>query len=89
MADLRPTLRNLIADDLDRLAVALWSLAHRIRPVYAGPLCPDCEIAPDPGPEGGCEVCAAKWAQQQLANAMAEPAWDQGYEAGFRDARHD
>jgi hypothetical protein len=42
-------LREWIADDLDRLALALWNVAHNLRPPHDGPVCPDCRIGPDVG----------------------------------------
>lgn len=75
-------MRDWVADDLERLAGRLWLLAERIRPTYKGPVCPDCQYAPDPGPDGNCPECAARWEQQRVEQSV----YDGGYVDGYSEA---
>lgn len=77
-----PRLRAWLADRIDALAVVLWSGAHRLRPVYAGPLCPDCELEPDHGPDVECPGCVMRAEQRE----DDERAYASGFEDGRRDA---
>jgi len=72
-----------LADRLDGFAVVIWRVAHRLRPVYDGPLCPDCRIAPDPGEGNECDVCREA-AERDIRERAVELG---GYEDGWRDAQ--
>lgn len=69
--------RAWIADDLDRLAVLLWQVAHRLRPVDNGPRCPDCQIGPDVG--DNCPVCEERAETQRIYNDIDRAAYAEGY----------
>lgn len=72
-------MRDRVADLLDWVAVRIWSVAHHVRPVTPpGALCPDCEIAPDRGPDVECEVCA----ERAEINQRIRDAYDTGLEDG-------
>ena len=62
--------RERIADVLEHIASGMWQTAHRLRPAYTSPLCPDCNYAPDPGPDGDCPECLDRWRQQKADEAM-------------------
>lgn len=72
------TIREWGADRLDVLAVRLWDAAHRLRPLYDGPLCHDCRIAPDPGPEAECPTCRDHWEAQKRDEEIYADAYSQG-----------
>jgi hypothetical protein len=76
-------LRDWIADDLDRLAVVLWGVAHGLRPVDERPRCPDCQIGPDVSPED-CTTCRDIIETKRRDEAIMASAYDQGYEAAGR-----
>lgn len=79
MPDSLSHLRNRLADGLDRIACALWSAAHRMRPVTpAGPLCPDCRIGPELPEDQPCPVCDERREQQRYEGHI--------YEQGRADA---
>lgn len=65
--------REGIADALDWVALQFWRAAHRLRPVYQGPLCPDCEMAPDLGPDVECPMCVEKHEAQLVARYSQPP----------------
>lgn len=81
-------LRHRLADALDRVASGLWTLAHRLRPVYSGPLCPDCRLGPELPEDEECPICREQYAQQErdkeLEHGGFERGFDQGYEARAR-----
>lgn len=79
-----PRLSDRAADVLDRIACALWSVAHRLRPITPpGPLCPDCRVGPAL-PEGvECPTCRESWERQRM---FAE-AYEQGRADVFDDLR--
>lgn len=64
------TVRDLAADGIDRVSYALWQISNRLRPEYTGPVCPDCNTAPDPGPEGDCPECLDRYRQQKADEAI-------------------
>ena len=75
-----PRLREWLADRIDGLAVVLWNVAHRLRPAYRGPLCPDCELGPDVEP---CPICEERRLDQQIQNDIFE----QGRASAFESLR--
>lgn len=79
-------LRNRLADGLDRVATALWSAAHRLRPVTpAGPLCPDCQVGPELPDGVECPICRESYERQR----MFSEAYEQGREDVFHSLRYE
>lgn len=78
-------LRTWLADRLAHAAWRLYALAEHVRPAYIGPLCPDCQIAPDLGPDGECPECLDRYRQQKADEAI----YGAGYETAMHDTRNE
>lgn len=87
MMHLGRSCREKAADALDWIAVKLWSLADRLRPVYDGPLCPDCRRGPLLPEDEECPTCREDWEHQQTLNEIDRAAYTAGYQAAVEAER--
>lgn len=76
--------RNALADALDWIAVKVWALAHWLRPVYNGPLCPDCQLGPELPKDEECPICREQAEHQRELNEIDRAAYSTGYQDAMR-----